>query len=614
MTTGVSSRTTSVASKLSTVYGALGWILEPRIYCSLAALSLLLIAPMLVGSPFVIHIVVTICVFAGLSTAWNIVGGYAGQLSLGHTVFYGIGAYTTALLIQHLELIPWLGMLVGAGLSVLVAVGIGYPCFRLRGPFFALATIAFLEVVRLLAIHFHSFTGGAAGLIVPLRLGWTWMIFQDKFNYLCIAFALLLLTLAISCAIRHSRLGYYLIAVREREDAASAAGVDNTSVKLRALMISAALTSLIGSFHAMYLTFLEPATMFSLATAIEIAMFSLIGGLGTVAGPLLGTVLVVPIAEAARGWLGASANGLHGFVYGTVLVLMTLMLPGGLAGTLGAAVGRFVDRFPGSRVRKEEEAPPVRRISGSPREPVLQTSSLVKRFGGLTAIDSVSITVSRGEILGIIGPNGAGKTTLFNLMSGFLKPTSGLVTVTRSDGRAVTPSSPHEYARLGVGRTFQIVQPFGGLTVIENIMIGAFMRHRGVEAARAAALHVARIVGLHSQKDVEASHLTIGDLKRLEVARALATEPSILLLDEVMAGQNQAEAKKMIETIRAIRNTGVTVVAIEHNMQAIMSLSDRVVVIDSGKVIAEGRPKEIVRNRRVIEAYLGEDFVDAQGL
>jgi branched-chain amino acid transport system permease protein len=614
MTTGVSSRTASVASRASALYGALGWVVEPRVYCALAALSLLLIAPMLAGSPFVIHIFVTICVFAGLSTAWNIVGGYAGQLSLGHTVFYGIGAYTAALLIQHLGLTPWAGMFVGAALSVLVAVGIGYPCFRLRGPFFSLATIAVLEVVRLLAIHFHSFTGGSAGLIVPLRLGWTWMIFQDKFNYLCIAFALLLLALAISWAIRHSRLGYYLIAVREREDAASAAGVDNTSVKLRALMISAALTSLIGSFHAMYLTFLEPATMFSLATAIEIAMFSLIGGLGTVAGPLLGTILVVPIAEAARGWLGASANGLHGFVYGTVLVLMTLMLPGGLVGTFGAAVGRFVDRLPGSGVRKDQEAPAFCRISGTPGEPVLQTRNLVKKFGGLTATDNISIAVKRGEILGIIGPNGAGKTTVFNLMSGFLKPTTGSVTVTGPGGRAVTPPSPHEFARLGVGRTFQIVQPFGRLTVIENIMIGAFMHRHGVQAARAAALRVARIVGLHPLKDVEARNLTIGDLKRLEVARTLATEPSILLLDEVMAGQNPADINTMIETIRAIRNTGVTVVAIEHNMQAIMRLSDRIVVIDSGKVIAEGPPKEIVRNRRVIEAYLGEGFADAQGL
>src|SRR3712207_1959239 len=200
--------------------GFLARFTNPRVYCALIALSLLLIVPIAIDSPFVVHVFVTICIFGALSTAWNIVGGYAGQLSLGHTVFYGIGAYTTALLIQHFGLSPWLGMWAGAALSVLVGIGIGYPCFRLRGPFFSLATIAFLEVVRLLSIHFNGLTGGAAGLIVPLNLGWAWMIFEDKFNYLYIAFGLLLLSIAVSRTIRNARLGFYLTAVREREDAA----------------------------------------------------------------------------------------------------------------------------------------------------------------------------------------------------------------------------------------------------------------------------------------------------------------------------------------------------------------------------------------------------------
>ncbi|WP_114948283.1 ABC transporter permease subunit [Microvirga calopogonii] len=595
--------------------GLLSRLTNPRVYCALIALSLLLIVPALVDSPFVVHVFVTICVFAALSTAWNIVGGYAGQLSLGHTVFYGIGGYTTALLIQHFGISPWIGMWAGAALSAVVGIGIGYPCFRLRGPFFSLATIAFLEVVRLLSIHFTGLTGGAAGLIVPLNLGWAWMIFEDKFNYLYIAFGLLVLTLVVSWSIRNSRLGFYLTAVREREDAALAAGINNTGVKLKAVIVSAALTSLVGSFHAMYMTFLEPATMFSLATSIEIAMFSLIGGLGTVFGPLLGTVLVVPIAELARGWLGASANGLHGFVYGTVLVIITLTLPGGLVGTFGARVSQWIDRLPGGGRRDDDYAAPAQRpISGEPGQPILQAKNLVMKFGGLTATDNVSITLRRGEILGIIGPNGAGKTTLFSQISGFLKPTSGTVRIVSGDGQMTSPASADEFARLGVGRTFQIVQPFGKLTVLENIMVGAFMRHPKVDDARAAALRVARLVGLEDIKDVEARNLPIGGLKRLEVARTLATEPSILLLDEVMAGQSQSDTVKMVNLIRTIRDTGVTVIAIEHNMQAIMSLSDRIVVIDSGRVIAQGDPQDVVKDRRVIEAYLGEDFVDAQGI
>jgi branched-chain amino acid transport system permease protein len=588
---------------------------EPTVYAPLAVLSLLLIIPGLSGSLFVIHVFVTICVFAALSTAWNIVGGYAGQLSLGHTVFYGVGAYTTALLIQHFGLTPWIGMWVGAALSALVGIGIGYPCFRLRGPFFSLATIAFLEVARLLAIHFKELTGGSAGLIVPLKIGWAWMIFQDKFNYLIIAFGFLLITLAVALTIRKSRLGYYLTAVREREDAARAAGINNTAVKLQALAISAALTALVGAFHGMYMTFLEPATMFSLPTAIQIAMFALIGGLGTVAGPLLGAVLIVPVAELGRGWLGAAASGLHGFVYGTVLVLATLTLSNGLVGTFGPAISRWIERLPGGGRRPADIIPPpVREIGGAVGEPVLEAENLVKRFGGLTATNDVTLTVKRREILGVIGPNGAGKTTIFNLISGFLKPTSGTVAVVSSSGTWVSPASPDAYARLGVGRTFQVVQPFGKLTVLENIMIGAFLHHRKVDDTRAAALRAAQIVGLEEQKDVEARNLPIGGLKRLELARTLAIEPSILLLDEVMAGQSQADTARMVQVIRMIRDTGVTIIAIEHNMQAIMSLSDRIVVIDSGRVIAEGLPQAVVKDRKVIEAYLGEDFVHAQGL
>jgi branched-chain amino acid transport system permease protein len=595
-------------------FSFLSRVTDPRVYCALFALSLLLIIPAISGSTFVVHIFVTICVFAALSTAWNILGGYAGQLSLGHTAYYGIGGYTAALLLQHFGLTPWLGMLAGAGIAAAVSLVIGYLCFRLKGPFFTLATIAFLEVIRLLSIHFNGVTGGSAGLVVPLKIGWAWMIFRDKLNYLYIAFGLLILCLIVSWAIRNSRLGFYLTAVRERDNAALAAGVNITGVKIAAIAISAALTALVGTFHAMYMTFLEPATLFSLSTAIEVAMFALIGGLGTVAGPLLGTILVLPLAELARGWLGASANGLHGFVYGTVLVLITLTLPGGLVGTFGARFSALIDRLPGGGRRRAEnvaKAPAI--IGGKAGEPVLVARELVKNFGGLVATNNVSLTLHRGEILGIIGPNGAGKTTVFDLLSGFLAQDGGSVRIIDAQGEHA-PRTPDAFARLGVGRTFQIVQPFGKLSVLENIMIGAFLRHPRVEDARAAALRVAKLVGLGDVCDAEAGRLPIGGLKRLEVARTLATEPSILLLDEVMAGQSQTDTQRMVKLIRDIRDSGVSVIAIEHNMQAIMSLSDRIIVIDSGRVIAEGPTQVVVREPQVIKAYLGEDFVHAQGL
>ncbi len=233
-------------------------ILHPRVYMSFLLLALLLIIPISAGSPFVYHLFILICSYAALASAWNIVGGFAGQLSLGHAVFYGVGAYTTTLLMINFGLSPWIGMFAGAILSALVAIVISWPCFRLRGPFFALATIAVLEVVRLVAINQHDVTGGAAGLGVPLKLGFEWMLFRPRWPYLLIAFGFLVITLAVSWKIKTSRLGYYLIAVREREDAAHAVGVNSVKVKLIAVVLSAFLTSLIGSFHAMYLTFIEP--------------------------------------------------------------------------------------------------------------------------------------------------------------------------------------------------------------------------------------------------------------------------------------------------------------------------------------------------------------------
>lgn len=592
---------------------------DPRVYMAIGALSLLMLVPMGLNQPFVSHIFITICLYGALATAWNIVGGFTGQLSLGHTIFYGIGAYTSTLLLIHFGVSPWLGMLVGAALSAGVGVLISYPCFRLRGPFFALSSIAFLEVIRLLSLHQKDWTGGAAGLIVPLRLGWEWMIFREKTPSLLIAFGLLLLTIVVTLIIRNSRFGYYLIAVREREDAAQAAGVDTVRMKIYAVAISAGLTSLVGTFHAMYITFVEPEAMFSLAFAIQIAMFALIGGVGTVAGPLVGTLLVVPMTELARTYLGASSAGLHGFVYGVVLIVIVLAMPQGIVGKMGGRVMAFVDNLPGGRNRRPAPALPAlpeaySQVAGGMvmGEEILRAENLQKSFGGLLATDHVSVTLREGEILGIIGPNGAGKTTLFNQLSGFITPDAGTVEIRDEDGQWVSPKAPHQFAAVGVGRTFQIVQPFGHLTVAENILVGAFRVHRDPLKAKALAAQIAEMVGLSDELEQEARNLTIGGLKRLEVARVLALKPRILLLDEVMAGQSREDVDRAIAMIHAIRQAGVSIIAIEHVMHAIMSISDRVVVINSGSVLIEGEPRAVVGDRRVIEAYLGEEYAHAQ--
>jgi branched-chain amino acid transport system ATP-binding protein len=240
---------------------------------------------------------------------------------------------------------------------------------------------------------------------------------------------------------------------------------------------------------------------------------------------------------------------------------------------------------------------------------VLALESVTKRFGGLTAVRSVSLTVQAGELLGIIGPNGAGKTTLFHVISGYYRPEEGRV---RFDGKDMTGRPPHEISRLGLTRTFQIVKPFGNLSVSDNVMIGALTRLRSTREARLEAERVIALCGLTPHAAARAKALPIALRKRLEVARALATRPRLLLLDEVMAGLNPSELAGIIELIRRVHGEGVTLIVIEHIMAAMMRLAQRIVMLHHGEKIAEGTPTEITRDRRVIDAYLGEDFNLAQ--
>ncbi|RFU64821.1 ABC transporter ATP-binding protein [Peribacillus glennii] len=239
---------------------------------------------------------------------------------------------------------------------------------------------------------------------------------------------------------------------------------------------------------------------------------------------------------------------------------------------------------------------------------IIQVKEVAKQFGGLRAVNNVSFDVNSKEILGIIGPNGAGKTTLFNLISGSLPVTSGTVTF---NGEDITSQKPFVICKKGIGRTYQVVKPFGGITVLENVMVGAFNKASSTKEAREYALEILKKVGLDKKKDQIGNSLTIADKKRLEVAKALATQPKLLLLDEVMAGLNPSEVKEMLPIIRGLRESGITIIIIEHIMEVIMSVCDRIVVIHHGEKIAEGTPKEIANNEEVIKAYFGEEVSHA---
>ncbi len=311
----------------------------------------------LVKDKFYLHVLIMMMFYASASSAWNIVGGFAGQLSLGHAAFFGIGAYTSTLLFIDLGISPWIGMLIGGILATLVSGAIGYPSFRLRGPFFTLVTIAFAEVLRILTLYAHDLTRGSIGISVPFRPALRNFIFRQLSAYVYVALAFLVITVLVSLWIEHSRLGYYLAALREDEDAAQALGIDTARYKLVAVLVSAFFTALAGTFYAQYIFYIEPFATFSLDFSILLAMMAIIGGVGTVWGPVAGAFLVTPLQEVLQAKLGGELQGLHLVIYGTVLIVVVILLPQGIVPSLAGW---------GKRAFGQREARPAPSRKGDP--------------------------------------------------------------------------------------------------------------------------------------------------------------------------------------------------------------------------------------------------------
>ncbi len=588
------------------------------VYIPLLLLILLGLATILIHNPFYLNILVMIFFYGAASSAWNLVGGYAGQLSLGHAAFFGIGAYTSTLLSLNFGISPWLGLLVGGALAVAFAIGISYPCFLLRGPFFALATIAFAEVMRILSLYFEEVTKGGVGLVIPFKPSLANFLFRDKAVYAIIAYVFLLVMIGISILIERSRSGYYLAALRDDEDVAEATGINTSRYKLLVMMISAFFTAGAGTFFAQYSAFIDPDIVFSIHFSIQVAMLSIIGGMGTVIGPILGSLILTPLDTFLRGWLGGLYAGLGFLVYGILLIVVVIYLPDGIIKLLRQRFFPLLEKLPrvnlGDKISPESAKPTVPAPFSVPTIealPFFEVENLSKNFGGLKALSGVSFQILPGEILGLIGPNGAGKTTIFNLMSGFLEADEGSIRFQGTDITRLNP--PHRVALKGIGRTFQIVRPFSHMTVLENVMIGSFRCSRYVADVKEKALQILELVGLSRYRDYISSSLSIGDRKRLELARALAMDSKLLLLDEVMGGLNPREVGEMIQLLQKIAQRGVTFLIIEHVMRAIMTLSQRIIVLHYGQIIAEGTPKEIGGNPQVIEAYLGEEYLHIAG-
>lgn len=530
----------------------------------------------------------------------------AGQLSLAQAGIASAAAFTSSLAVPAEPLfgvVPRLvvGIAVGMSVGAFLAFLLGLPVMRLRGVFLAIATLAFGEVVRILLIN-QSWTGGAQGLSFPKLVG----IPQAWLALAAVAYWF--------WRLGGSRLGRAFAAIREDELAARAMGIDVSRHRMTAFVTSGAVAGLYGVMLAYFVRFAEP-NAFGFPAAVDGLVTAVVGGTALFIGPLLGSTFLTWLPELQRA-IGVEAGWIRPFVSGLLLLLVILFLPGGLAALIP-------HRRRGAM--RHSEAPPDLPSLPAPGTPIASLRAIRKDYGGVHAVRDVDLDIAAGEIVGLIGPNGAGKTTLVNIVSGLVPPSGGEGTVVGILLGSGVPA--HRIALAGVSRTFQQIKLFNRLSALDNVLVGAHRVSRPTLLRRLVLLPSARRdekralgqafaqltrVGLADRASFPAGDLSYGDQRRLEIARALAAHPTLLILDEPAAGMNHVEAHQLSVLIRALAEDGVTVLLIEHNVRMVLETCTRVVVLDFGEVIAAGDPATIARDPRVVEAYLGAEDDQAE--
>jgi branched-chain amino acid transport system permease protein len=532
-----------------------------------------------------------------LATSWNILSGYSGYFSFGHGAFFGLGIYTTAVLSGKLDW-PFLYTLpVAALVPALFGVGLGAVVFRLRrlrGELFGLLTLAVTFVLATIILN-TPIDGGPGVYLsaVPVpEIGPS-----PSATFYLLALALMMATLWIACYVFYARLGSGLFAIHDDEDVAEVQGIPTLRYKLMALGLSCALAGIAGGIHAIFLSYVTAGEVFNIMVPLNVVLMSVLGGSRHWFGPAVGASVITALLYAfTAGDYAILGRGAIGFI----LIAVILFMPDGV-------LGQILKRF--KRARKPAPlpapvAPSMIEVRGSAGDDLLRIEGVCKSFSGIHALSDVSLTVKRGEILGLVGPNGSGKSTMVNVISGLLKPEAGRIVF---QGEDLIPLPPYRAAHAGIARTYQIPRPFANLTVLENATLAGMFGGPQLprKAAAAQAMYWLEFVGLADRARALPSELNLHQRKFLELARALSSSPRLVLLDEVLAGLTPSEINHAISLVREIRERGSTIIFIEHNMRAVVELCDRLIVLNQGQVIGSGLPREVMEQSAVVNAYLG---------
>ncbi len=581
---------------------------------NVASVAFVLILPLFITNEYYVHILQNIGMVCILAFGLNILFGYTGQISLGHAGIYAIGAYTTALLTVKLGFSPWLGIFCAMVVSAIFGVVLAGPALRVRGPYLAMVTIAFGLAIERAATEWQSLTGGPQGITgipIPSLGGY---VFGSK-AYLYLVIILCIVFFYFMKNLVESRWGRAFISLSESEVAAESLGINVYKYKVLAFVISAIYAGLAGALFAHQNQYIN-SEIFTMDLSIFFMIVVLFGGLATPTGPIVGSIALVISQQ-----LFNKLYNYHLFFYGSILLFTLMVLPQGVVGGVNKIFKRRnkakTDGMTG--VLKTTEAPAFIKVDqkGHNGTTILKSEKMSRFFGGIKANIDIDIEVERNTIHALIGPNGSGKSTFLNVVSGFYKPTSGRILF---NDAVISDLNTNKIATVGVGRTFQGVQIFGNMTVLENVKVG-FHPHTSTNITKCLlslpsfrkeekwieqeAMKIMDFLGMTDYAHHTAKNLSHGHQRLLGIARALALKPKILLLDEPAAGLVQQEIAFLKELIHKIKSIGITVLLVEHHMDLVMDISDRVTVLDYGEKIAEGTPKEIQKNEKVIQAYLG---------